>query len=102
MAADQKIEIKVGKFPLQANGRAIAQDATDGIVKIIADAKTDKLLGAAIIAAGASEMIASISAHMAYGGSSEDLARTIHAHPTISESIKEAAMAVESWSIHSL
>ena len=94
--------IKVGKFSLQANGRAIAQDATDGLVKLIADAETDRLLGATIIAAGASEMIANVVAHMTYGGSAEDLARTVHAHPTISESVKEAAMAVDGWSIHSL
>ena len=96
------IPIKVGKFPLQANGRAIAQAATDGIAKLIAHAETDRLLGATIIASGASEMVASISAHMVYGGSAEDLARTVHAHPTVSESIKESAMAVDGWSIHSL
>jgi dihydrolipoamide dehydrogenase len=101
-AKDQDIEVKIGKFTLLANGRAIAQDATDGMVKIIADAKTDKVLGAAIIAAGASEMIASIVAHMTYGGSAEDIAHTIHAHPTISESIKEAALDVDKKAIHSL
>lgn len=101
-AKDQNIEVKIGKFTLMANGRAIAQDATDGMVKIIADAKTDKVLGAAIIAAGASEMIASIVAHMTYGGSAEDIGHTIHAHPTISESIKEAALDVDKKAIHSL
>ncbi len=100
-AKEKGISVKTGKFSLAANGRAIASDATDGMVKLIADAKTDKLLGAAIVAAGASEMIASVVAHMTYGGSSEDLARTIHAHPTLSEAIKEAAMAVEGWAIHS-
>lgn len=95
-------EVRIGKFPLQANGRAIAQDATDGVVKLIADAGTDRLLGATIVATGASEMIASVVAHLTYGGSAEDLARTIHAHPTISESIKEAAMAVDGRPIHSL
>jgi len=100
-AKDQGIAVKVGKFNLAANGRAIASDATEGIVKVIADAKTDKLLGASIVAAGASEMIASVVAHMTYGGSAEDLARTVHAHPTISEAIKEAAMAVDNWAIHS-
>lgn len=58
-------------------------------------------MGASIVAAGASEMIASVVAHMTYGGSAEDLARTVHAHPTISEAIKEAAMAVDNWAIHS-
>jgi dihydrolipoamide dehydrogenase len=100
-AKDKGIEYKVGNFNLAANGRAIAQDATDGFVKILADAKTDKLLGASIVASGASEMIANVVAHMTYGGSAEDLARTIHAHPTISESVKEAAMAVDKWAIHS-
>jgi dihydrolipoamide dehydrogenase len=95
-------EVRVGKFPLQANGRAIAQDSTDGMAKIIADARTDRILGAAIIASGASEMIASISAHMEYGGSAEDLGATIHAHPTISESVKEAALGVDGRAIHSL
>lgn len=101
-AAEKGIEVKVGKFPLQANGRAIAQDATDGFVKLLADAKTDRVLGAVIVASAASEMIASVCAHMAYGGSAEDIARTIHAHPTISEGIKEAAMATDGWSIHSI
>lgn len=95
-------EVKVGKFPLQANGRAIAQAATDGMVKIIADAQTDRILGAAIIASGASEMIASVVGHMEYGGSAEDLAGTIHAHPTVSESVKEAALAVDGRAIHAL
>jgi dihydrolipoamide dehydrogenase len=101
-AKDQELDVRVGKFQLLANGRAIAQAATDGMVKIIADAKTDRILGAAIIASGASEMIASVVAHMEYGGSAEDLAATVHAHPTISESIKEAALAVDGRAIHSL
>lgn len=101
-AKDQGLEVRVGEFNLKANGRAIAQGATDGTVKLIADAKTDRLLGAAVIAAGASEMIASIVAHMEYGGSAEDIARTIHAHPTISESIKEAAMDVSKFAIHAI
>lgn len=102
VAKDRGIEVKVGKFNLLANGRAIAQGSTDGMVKIIADAKTDKVLGAAIIAAGASEMIASIIGHMTYGGSAEDIARTIHAHPTISEAVKEAALDVSKSAIHSV
>jgi len=101
-AAEKGIAVKVGKFPLQANGRALAQDTTDGMAKIIADAQNDRILGAAIIATGASEMIASVVAHMEYGGSAEDLGRTIHAHPTMSESVKEAALAVHEEAIHSL
>jgi dihydrolipoamide dehydrogenase len=101
-AEESGIEIKVGTFPLQANGRAIAQDATTGMAKIIADKATDRILGATIMASGASEIIASVVAHMEYGGSAEDLAGTIHAHPTISESLKEAALAVDKKAIHSL
>jgi dihydrolipoamide dehydrogenase len=101
-AKEAGLEFKVGKFQLLANGRAIAQAATDGMAKVIADAHTDRILGAAIIASGASEMIASVVAHMEYGGSAEDLAATVHAHPTISESIKEAALAVDGRAIHSL
>lgn len=101
-AKAQGIDINVGKFPIAANGRAIATDATDGIVKVIADANSDKLLGVQIVAKGASELIASAVTHMEYGGSAEDLARTIHAHPTISESMKEAALSVSKSSIHSL
>ena len=101
-AREMKIEVAVGKFPLSANGRALATDATDGFVKIVADAKTDKILGAQIISRNASEMISEIVTHMEYGGSAEDLGRTVHAHPTISESIKEAGLAVSKTAIHSL
>ncbi len=94
--------INVGKFNFAANGRAIAADATDGYVKIIADAKTDKILGAQILGKGAGEMISEIVTHMEYGGSAEDLGRTIHAHPTMSEAIREAAMAVSKSAIHAL
>lgn len=95
-------EIRVGKFAVAANGRAIASDATTGLVKVIADAKTDKVLGVQMVSRGASEMIAAACAHMEYGGSAEDIARTCFAHPTVSESFKEAAMAVSKTSIHSL
>ena len=95
------IEIKVGKFNFAGNGRAIATDATDGFAKIIADKQTDRILGAQIISKQASELIASIVGHMEYGGSAEDLARTVHAHPTVSEAIKEAALAVDGNAIHS-
>lgn len=101
-AKEQGVEVKIGKFPLAANGRAQATDATAGMAKIIACAKTDKILGGAIVAKGASEMISEIVTHMEYGGSAEDLGRTIHAHPTISESIKEAGLAVSKTAIHSL
>ncbi|MGE9291996.1 MAG: dihydrolipoyl dehydrogenase [Puniceicoccales bacterium] len=101
-AKEKGIKVNVGKFPFIANGRAIATDATDGFVKVIADAETDRLLGVQIIGHNASEMIATAVAHMEYSGSAEDWARTIHAHPTLSESMKEAAMAVSKSSIHSL
>jgi dihydrolipoamide dehydrogenase len=96
------IAVNVGKFNFAANGRAIAADATDGYVKIIADAKTDKILGAQILGRNAGELISEIVTHMEYGGSAEDLARTIHAHPTMSEAVKEAALAVSKSAIHAL
>ena len=101
-AKEKGLEVKVGKFNLMANGRAIAMDGTDGFAKVIADKKTDRILGVQIIAKGSSEMIASAVAHMEYGGSAEDLGRTIHAHPTMSEAVKEAALAVDGNAIHSV
>ncbi len=101
-ANEKDVAINVGKFPLAANGRAIASDATEGLVKIVACAKTDKILGAQIVAKGASELISEVVTHMEYGGSAEDLGRTIHAHPTLSESVKEAGLAVSKTAIHSL
>jgi len=94
--------VNVGKFNFAANGRAIAASAVDGYVKIIADAKTDRLLGAQILGHNAGELISEVVAHMEYGGSAEDLARTIHAHPTMSEAVKEAALAVSKSAIHAL
>jgi dihydrolipoamide dehydrogenase len=94
-AKEKKLDVKVGKFNFTANGRAIANDTTEGFAKIIADAKTDKVLGAHIVASCASELIAETVVLMEYSGSSEDLARTIHAHPTMSEAVKEAALAVD-------
>ena len=94
-AKEKKIEVRVGKFAFTANGRAIASDTTEGFAKIIADAKTDRVLGAHIVASNASELIAETVLLMEYSGSSEDLARTIHAHPTMSEAVKEAALAVD-------
>ena len=101
-AKEQGLATKSGKFNFAANGRAIASDATDGFVKVIADAKTDRLLGVQVIARGGSEMIASAVSHMEYGGSAEDLGRTVHAHPTLSEAMKEAALAVGGNAIHSV
>jgi dihydrolipoamide dehydrogenase len=96
------LAINVGKFNFAANGRALANDATDGFVKIIADAKTDKILGAQIVGKGAGELISEIVTHMEYGGSAEDLARTVHAHPTMSEAVKEAALAVAKRALHAM
>jgi len=94
------IAYNVGKFPFTANGRARAMRHTDGFVKILADAKTDRVLGAHIVGFGAGEMIHECAVLMEFGGSAEDLARTCHAHPTMSEAIKEAAMAVDKRAIH--
>ena len=96
------IAVNVGKFNFAANGRAIAADTTDGFVKIIADAKTDKILGAQILGHGAGELISEVVTHMEYGGSAEDLGRTIHAHPTMSEAVKEAGLAVSKSALHAL
>jgi len=101
-AKKRGLAVNVGKFNFAANGRAIAADAADGYVKIIADARTDRILGAQILGANAGELISEIVAHMEYGGSAEDLGRTIHAHPTMSEAIKEAALAVSKSAIHAL
>jgi dihydrolipoamide dehydrogenase len=93
-------EIKVGKFPMMANSRAKTNRNTDGFVKIIADAKTDKVLGVHIIASLAGTMIAEAAVAMEFGATSEDIAYTCHAHPTQSEAVKEAAMAVTGKPIH--
>jgi dihydrolipoamide dehydrogenase len=94
------IAYKVGKFPFTANGRARAMNATDGFVKILADAATDTVLGAHIIGAEAGTLIAEIVLGMEFGASSEDIARTCHAHPTLEEAIKEAALGVDGRAIH--
>jgi dihydrolipoamide dehydrogenase len=94
------IAYKVGKFPFTANGRARAMLATDGFVKILADKETDRVLGGHIIALGAGEMIHEIAVLMEFGGSSEDLGRTCHAHPTMSEAVKESALATFFKPIH--
>jgi dihydrolipoamide dehydrogenase len=95
------IEVRVGKFPFTANGRAKAIDETEGMVKIVGDAKTDRLLGVQILGPHASDMIAECVMAMELAASVEDLARTNHAHPTLPEAVKEAAMAVEKRAIHS-
>jgi dihydrolipoamide dehydrogenase len=94
------IAYKVGKFPFMANGRAKANQQTDGFVKFLADAKTDRVLGAHIVGMEAGEMIHECTVLIEFGGSSEDLARTCHAHPTRSEAVKEAAMNVAKRAIH--
>jgi dihydrolipoamide dehydrogenase len=93
-------EVKVGKFPFTANGRARGMDETEGFVKVIADAKTDKILGVHILAAHASDMIAECVVAMEFGSSAEDVARSFHAHPTLPEAIKEAALNVDRRAIH--
>jgi dihydrolipoamide dehydrogenase len=94
------IAYSVGKFPFTANGRARAMRHTEGFVKVIADAKSDRVLGVHIVGFGAGEMIHEAAVLMEFGGSAEDLARTCHAHPTMSEAVKEAAMAVAKRAIH--
>ncbi len=98
---EHKINYKVGKFSFMANSRAKAIDDTEGFVKILADEKTDKVLGAHLIGPHAGELIAEIAVAMEFGASSEDIARTCHAHPTFSEAVKEAALSVEKRAIHS-
>src|SRR5438132_3366795 len=93
-------EYRVGKFPFMANGRARCMDETEGMMKMIADAKTDRLLGVHIIGPRASELIAECVLAMEFAGSAEDIARTCHAHPTLSEAVHEAALAVDKRAIH--
>jgi len=94
------VDYKVGKFPFTANGRAKAMLATQGFVKILADVATDRVLGAHIIGKNAGEMIHELVTLMEFSGSAEDLARTTHAHPTLSEAIREAALSCEDGAIH--
>jgi dihydrolipoamide dehydrogenase len=94
------IGYKVGTFPFSANGRARSMDETEGLVKVIADAKTDRVLGVHIVGARASDMLPEAVAVMEFGGAAEDIARTTHAHPTLSEIMKEAALAVDKRAIH--
>ncbi len=94
------VEYNVGKFPFMANGRARAMNSVEGFVKILADKKTDRVLGCHIIGPEAGTLIAEVTAVMEFGGSSEDIARTCHAHPTLEEVVKEAALAVHKRPIH--
>ncbi len=98
---EKKINYKVGKFPFMANSRAKAINEPEGFVKILAESTTDRVLGVHIIGPHAGEMIAEMSVAMEFGASSEDIARTCHAHPTFSEAIKEAALSVDKRQIHS-
>ena len=93
------IAYKIGKFPFTANARAKTIMATDGFVKILADAKPDKVLGCAIIGPEAGNLIAEVVLAMEFGASSEDIARTCHSHPTLSEAVRQAAMGVEGWTM---
>ena len=95
------VNYKIGKFSFMANSRAKAIDDTEGFVKILADEKTDRVLGAHLIGPHAGELIAEIGVAMEFGASSEDIARTCHAHPTFSEAVKEAALSVDKRAIHS-
>jgi dihydrolipoamide dehydrogenase len=94
------VAYNAGKFPFTANGRAKANQQTDGFVKVLADAKTDRVLGVHIVGSDAGNMIAEAAVLMEFGGSAEDLARTCHAHPTLPEAVKEAALAVAKRAIH--
>ena len=97
---NEKIDYKIGKFSLLANSRAKTINETDGFVKMLADSKTDKILGVHIISSNAGELIAEMALAMEFGASAEDIARVCHAHPTTSEAVKEAALSVDGRAIH--
>src|SRR6059058_5368033 len=99
-AKEKGIEHRVGRFPFRATGRAVANEELEGMVKFVADAKTDRILGAHILQHAASELIAEAVSVIEFGGSSEDIGRTTHSHPTLSEAVKEAAMNVEKRALH--
>jgi len=99
-AKEKGIDVRIGKFPFRANSRALANEDVDGMVKFVADAKTDRILGAHIVQHTASELIAEAVSVIEFGGSSEDLGRTVHSHPTLSEAVKEAALNVEKRALH--
>jgi len=99
-AKEKGIDVRIGRFPFRANGRAVANEDVDGMAKFVADAKTDRILGAHILQHLASELIAEAVSVIEFGGSSEDLGRTCHSHPTLSEAVKEAALNVEKRALH--
>ncbi|HEX4653511.1 MAG TPA: dihydrolipoyl dehydrogenase [Candidatus Udaeobacter sp.] len=99
-AKEQGIEVRIGKFPFRANSRALSVDDVEGMVKFVAEAKTDRVLGAHILHHAASELIAEAVSVIEFGGSSEDIGRTTHSHPTLSEAVREAALNVEKRALH--
>ncbi|GHF40140.1 dihydrolipoamide dehydrogenase [Deinococcus metalli] len=99
-AKDRGLTVKTGQFPFSANGRALGHGDPRGFVKVVADAQSDRILGVHMIGSGVSELIGEVVAIMEFGGSAEDLARTVHAHPTLSEVVKEAALATDKRSLH--
>jgi dihydrolipoamide dehydrogenase len=99
-AAADGVEVAIGSFPFLANGRAKAMGEREGQVKILADAKSDRILGAHIVGPRASDLIAELATAMELGASAEDVARSVHAHPTLPEAVKEAALAVGKRAIH--
>jgi dihydrolipoamide dehydrogenase len=94
------VEYRTGKFPFTANGRARAQNNTDGFVKILADKATDRVLGVHMIGPSVGELTGEMALAIEFGASSEDIARTCHAHPTLTEAVREAALAVDGRPIH--
>src|SRR5213083_2268226 len=101
-AKEKGIDVHIGKFPFRANSRALCSDDVEGMVKFVADAKTDRVLGAHILHHAASELIAEAVSVIEFGGSSEDIGRTCHSHPTLSEGVREAALNVEKRALHIL
>jgi dihydrolipoamide dehydrogenase len=99
-AKQKGMKVRIGKFPFRANGRALAAEDVEGFVKFVADAETDRIIGAHIMSHAASDLMAECVAVMEFGGSAEDLGRTVHAHPTHSEAVKEAALSVNKSAIH--
>ncbi|HEU0208705.1 MAG TPA: dihydrolipoyl dehydrogenase [Candidatus Udaeobacter sp.] len=99
-AKEQGIDVRIGKFPFRANSRALCIDDVEGMVKVVADAKTDRVLGTHILHHAASELIAEAVSVIEFGGSSEDIGRTCHAHPTLSEAVREAALNVDKRALH--
>src|SRR5438093_400096 len=99
-AKEKGIDVRIGKFPFRANSRALSVDDVEGMVKFVADAKTDRVLGAHILHHLASELIAEAVSVIEFGGSSEDIGRTTHSHPTLSEAVREAALNVEKLAQH--